>query len=532
MKKLFTYLSAILIILSFSSTNALAYSDVDETTTYSTAIDYISDLEIVGGYPDGTYQPERTLNRAELLKIVVEANFKDHQFQIYADENCFTDIAANQWYTKYICFAEDNGIVNGYPDGNFRPADEINLVEAVKIAMEVFGYAIPKREIWYQGYIEEAAERNFIPVDFTFFDQKMNRGQMADLITRILKYRNDELAEYLGDKFNNVVNFTTLENNIDLSGSSLANYYEESILLGFKYPSEWTSFDLNSGGDYFEGSYRVTDESEWQLNFGPRETVGCDGADCYPFAMEGFEPQDEDNVKGIMEDDSFIKILSDSTINQNRVIIYEETGICVNLSAVIFAGDTIMFKARCVDSEERKNNFYQVLSTVFTGESAPLNNTGSTDTGGTDNGGDTDNNNTSQVDDRVAQGAPDVGTIEFAIFESSTYHFQIEYFNQWYFMGTASSEDGVTRKYIFSYDNPEELEEGEDLLEEVAVDLMDSPYSGDSQSMEYGSQTIQKVNMDTEIWLYTVVGGRTYRLTGAPGYEDIMIHMALSIQEI
>ncbi len=213
MKKIFTIICSLLILSS--SLAAYAYSDLALPHKYFEAVHYITDQSIVSGYPDGTYKPFDALNRAELLKIIVEAVYED-EFESYGDESCFDDVPAEEWYTKYVCFAKDMEFVEGYEDGTFRPDDDINLVEALKISLEVFDYDYSETDPWYKGLVDSASENNFIPLDFFDFDDVINRGQMADLITRILKYEAGELDDYLLFLSDYKVTYETLLNGNDV----------------------------------------------------------------------------------------------------------------------------------------------------------------------------------------------------------------------------------------------------------------------------------------------------------------------------
>jgi hypothetical protein len=165
---------------------------------YEDAIWYVYNKGIVGGYEDGSYQPDKTINRAELLKIIVEAAYEDSDFAGYAGQSCFTDVAANQWYAKYVCFAKQEGIVEGYADGSFKPAQEINFVEALKIAEIGFGYEYTEGDPWYKNVVDSGSVGEFIPLDIFAFNQAFKRGQMADMITRMMKYEDGTLDEYTG----------------------------------------------------------------------------------------------------------------------------------------------------------------------------------------------------------------------------------------------------------------------------------------------------------------------------------------------
>lgn len=176
---------------------------------YEDAIWYVYENSIVNGYEDGSYKPDNTVNRAELLKIIVEAAFND-EFEEYGDKNCFSDVPANEWYTKYVCFAKEEGIVEGYSGNMFKPTNKISFVEALKITMVGFDYDFAEDTPWYKDIVVQASEGNFIPLDVTQFNQNFTRAQMADLITRILKSRKGELEEYLGGSAEEVVTYEDL----------------------------------------------------------------------------------------------------------------------------------------------------------------------------------------------------------------------------------------------------------------------------------------------------------------------------------
>jgi len=177
---------------------------------YEDAIRFIYDQEIVQGYPDGSYKPNTTINRAELVKIVVEAVF-DSEFESFGDTSCFTDVKAGEWYTKYICFAKNMSIVEGYADGSFGPSKGVNFVEALKIVMVGYGDEFAVSDPWFKSMVEAASTSNIIPLDVKGFDQVFTRGQMAELITRNIKYKEGFLDAYLGDTADQRVTYEMLD---------------------------------------------------------------------------------------------------------------------------------------------------------------------------------------------------------------------------------------------------------------------------------------------------------------------------------
>lgn len=161
--------------------------------TYETAIRYLADNQIIQGYPDGSYQPSRNLNRAEFTKIIVGAKLGSEPTSSSA--SCFPDVSASDWFVSYVCYAKNNGIISGYEDGYFRPAGEINLAEASKIlvnTMELSTNSELPEEPWYRIFIESLQNKNYLPNTFSALGQKVNRAQMAELMWRIMEEKNDQ----------------------------------------------------------------------------------------------------------------------------------------------------------------------------------------------------------------------------------------------------------------------------------------------------------------------------------------------------
>lgn len=190
MKKLATML--VLLTLAVSGT---AYAMDFDGHQNETAIQYLYDNGIVQGYPDGTFKPDNELNRAELMKILVLGAGYDPSTEDY--NNCFPDVT-DEWFAKYICFAKDQGWVQGYPDGNFAPGVNVNKVEAIKMLLEIFKvdlmeptadpYEDTYAASWYGPYIWTAKEVGLLEEDGSNYypDMDIKRGQISENIYRLL----------------------------------------------------------------------------------------------------------------------------------------------------------------------------------------------------------------------------------------------------------------------------------------------------------------------------------------------------------
>lgn len=163
----------------FGSAFAKGFVDVSADFEYGFAIRNLANLNIVNGYEDGTFRPESEINRAEFIKIVIEAEFPGEA----VGSGCFKDVA-NQWFAPYICFAKDRGFIAGYADKTFRPEQSINFVEASKIIANVFSLDVEEKyiETWFEKYVVALENIEAIPGSIFNFDQKVKRGEMSFMI--------------------------------------------------------------------------------------------------------------------------------------------------------------------------------------------------------------------------------------------------------------------------------------------------------------------------------------------------------------
>ena len=144
------------------------YSDVNSNNWFNNAVSTLSNMGIIDGYPDGSFRPNAGITRAEFAKIAVSF-FKDYVGETIGDR--FTDISG-KWYTTYINLAAELAIVNGYPDGTFRPDNRITRAEAMQIVNNTLrrtphkDHLLPEssmnmwpdnpRTAWYYAAVQEA----------------------------------------------------------------------------------------------------------------------------------------------------------------------------------------------------------------------------------------------------------------------------------------------------------------------------------------------------------------------------------------
>jgi len=106
------------------------FFDVPEGYWAKDAIEYLATLGVIGGYPDGTFRPEELLNRAEFSAILVRAKGVD---PLPPASDPYPDLPAGNWAARYVKSASDMKLVSGYPDGNFNPNKTVSRSEGVVI---------------------------------------------------------------------------------------------------------------------------------------------------------------------------------------------------------------------------------------------------------------------------------------------------------------------------------------------------------------------------------------------------------------
>ncbi len=202
MKKLFFILAAFFILTGQAL--AASFPDVPEDHKNYKAIEYLDEKQIIKGYEDGTFNPDKLVNRAEALKMIIGAL----KFKIDGDfEVLFLDVKKADWFFPYVMAAKSASIVSGYKDGKFKPADNVNLAETLKILLLAAKVKLPdvmddifvdaKKDAWFAPHLLYARDHNVIFSDdygFVHPDQAMTRAAFAEIIyrTMIVTEKNGE----------------------------------------------------------------------------------------------------------------------------------------------------------------------------------------------------------------------------------------------------------------------------------------------------------------------------------------------------
>ncbi|MBI5754834.1 S-layer homology domain-containing protein [Candidatus Peregrinibacteria bacterium] len=178
------------------------FLDLPDAHPNTSAILYLKDHYIIAGYPNGTFQPDKTVNRAEALKLILlGANYHlTNEFaEKEATENAeirYNDVSEADWYFPYVAKATRLEIVQGYADGYFRPENTVNRAETLKMIIEANGATAevqpenqPFNDVavdsWYASYAQFFKSYHLIAGDSQGnlnAGEEITRGEISQLI--------------------------------------------------------------------------------------------------------------------------------------------------------------------------------------------------------------------------------------------------------------------------------------------------------------------------------------------------------------
>lgn len=162
---------------------------------YAEHINFVQEEGIVNGFADGTFKPRQTITRAEILKVAMESA------NIFPAENtsfsCFPDVVESAWYTPYICTAKKMGIANGHQDGNFRPNSPVTVHEAIAFFTRTFAIEITEKgENWHNAYEDFSETKNIFSAHRYNTNTHISRGQVAEIAHHFLLYSQKKNISY------------------------------------------------------------------------------------------------------------------------------------------------------------------------------------------------------------------------------------------------------------------------------------------------------------------------------------------------
>ena len=150
-RKVLALVLVVATLFSFVAMTASAkeYTDADKVS-YTEAVDVLTAIGILNGYPDGTFRPTNTIARHEMAKMVaVLANAGDDIADLYAGACKFADMTGDAvWAKSYVAYCNQMGIVAGRNATTFDPYGKVTGIETAKMLLCLIGF-----DAKAQGYV-------------------------------------------------------------------------------------------------------------------------------------------------------------------------------------------------------------------------------------------------------------------------------------------------------------------------------------------------------------------------------------------
>lgn len=219
------------------------FKDVPVSDPNYNAIIVLRYQGVITGYSDNTFHPTQSLNRVEALKLIFEAALVELQTGVAPA--IFQDTEANVWYSGYLNRALFLEVINGYPDGTFKPERPVNLVEFLKmleithkadltnVELNQLAYADIMPGQWYTKYVNYAKINNLLSPDQEnniFPDRPVTRAQAAEIIYRFRNLLNRPQAE---------TPTGSTSTSAPLLAKDMALYVSTGYRFALQYPKLW-----------------------------------------------------------------------------------------------------------------------------------------------------------------------------------------------------------------------------------------------------------------------------------------------------
>jgi hypothetical protein len=187
-----------------------SYEDVGTDYWAKTPIEQTGTLGLVEGYPDGTFRPDRALTRAELAALLVRAS----GLALAGEGKSFKDVPAKHWASTYIKTAQVAGLMEGYPDGKFKPEKQISRAEGIAVlarvdelpldeAVSINPYEDVSKKSWAAKYV--VAAKNAGMLDYVKTSKLSPKGGLtrAEAVTMLSK------TSFAGAKIKELMSWVT-----------------------------------------------------------------------------------------------------------------------------------------------------------------------------------------------------------------------------------------------------------------------------------------------------------------------------------
>lgn len=281
-----------------------SFPDVLRTHPYYVSVNYLNESGVINGYPDTTFKPENSINRAEVLKIILNGSGVDSPDDF--GEVTFPDFTADAWFAKFVMRAKKLGIVKGNStDGTFAPGRQVNKAEFLKMLLEANNIKVEALQngtdvaldvaddAWFNPYISYALQVGIVSKNADGNAEPsrlLTRGEVVEMMYLLILIKSSEDTQFLlhraeaelaqievyiaANKIANAKRASELavdltqqayrnmpENNVVLGAAKLAKAYDwlvDSFIYGIKkeyeLAAEWANKSIDKASEAWESN--------------------------------------------------------------------------------------------------------------------------------------------------------------------------------------------------------------------------------------------------------------------------------------
>ena len=320
LKKVLSLVLCVAMMLSVMVVGAgAAFSDQSKIKN-TEAVDACTALNIIGGYPDGSFKPEGNITRAEVTKMICVAlnGGKEPNLATNATPT-FSDVRTNAnsaWAEKYIesCYAQ--GIVSGVGGGKFAPAGNVTGTQLAKMLLVSLGYKSENEgftgNAWATNVNVRASQKGlYNGLESMDPSAALTRDSAAQMIWNALNaYEVEYVTNLVADKDGKLSTQITVQDKIDISSKEritlLEDKYEAKTFTGTFEGNDKTISGLDDGQIQVYGDNNASNPSKVHAKFASNldlKYIGEEVSVLYKDNTNGngtkYQPDSKDTIYGV-----------------------------------------------------------------------------------------------------------------------------------------------------------------------------------------------------------------------------------------
>lgn len=210
----FSAMIGFFLLAAAGTASAAAFPDVPKDHFAREAIVFLSDRGVLAGYPDGTFKPDKKVNRAEALSVIA-AQFIPKSKTVTMASTDFTDVPDNAWYLPAVTWALGKRVIDGPPGRTaFAPARAVTKAEFLKmlfvaqgVDLKSFGDIVlplsadmTETTAWYYPVLRYAVATATTEVSGAGLfgpNRELTRGDVAVFLHRFTLLRSNQRTQAL-----------------------------------------------------------------------------------------------------------------------------------------------------------------------------------------------------------------------------------------------------------------------------------------------------------------------------------------------